>query len=306
MKVAKAVPSNGICDVKISYNLNARRKHMTSDDVLDHPTASFTKPPAVERFTGFADIYDRYRPDPPEALRDLLCDYTHMKTPEVVIDLGCGTGISTRYWSARAKYVVGIDPTADMLNQARVQTSSTNTVYVGGFSQQVGLKNNCADILTISQAFHWMEPVSTLAEVARILRPGGVLAVYDHDDFPILPVWEMELALRAYWDTSHALDQVYQINAHVPRWPKSEHLKVIQSSGHFRFTREVHLHQVVLGNAEQLIGYARSYGYLQSLLKRGASADEIGLSGLEKSARHILGDELKPWYWTTRVLIGIR
>ena len=38
-----------------------------------------------------------------------------------------------------------------------------------------------ADIVTCSQSFHWMEPEPTLAEIARILRPGGVFAAYDYD-----------------------------------------------------------------------------------------------------------------------------
>jgi len=43
------------------------------------------------------------------------------------------------------------------------------------------LPDGCADIVTCSQSLHWMVPESTFAEVARILRPGGVFATYDYD-----------------------------------------------------------------------------------------------------------------------------
>lgn len=51
-----------------------------------------------------------------------------------------------------------------------------NVNYRDAFSDATGLANNCADIVTISQALHWMEPESTFGEVARILRPGSVIA----------------------------------------------------------------------------------------------------------------------------------
>ncbi len=73
----------------------------------------------IERFTGFADHYDRYRPSPPEALAGLLGQFLGQERPRLVVDLGCGSGLSTRHWSARADAVIGVDPTDAMLAQAR-------------------------------------------------------------------------------------------------------------------------------------------------------------------------------------------
>jgi ubiquinone/menaquinone biosynthesis C-methylase UbiE len=259
----------------------------------------------VERFSGFADTYDRYRPEPPEVLGEVLSQLAGVKMPELVIDLGCGTGLSTRYWAERAERVIGVDPSEDMLRQARAQTQAANVSYQTGFGHQTGLPGRQADILTCSQSLHWMEPEPTLAEIARLLRPGGVFAAYDHDHYPVLPHWEADQAYRAFQQRASALDDRYRASAGVPRWSKNEHLARIQASGHFRYAREFDLHQATPGDAERLVGLALSYGSVQSLLKAGASESELGLDVLREVAQRILGDQPQLWYWSTRVRVGI-
>jgi ubiquinone/menaquinone biosynthesis C-methylase UbiE len=261
--------------------------------------------PTIERFTGFAETYDRHRPPPPDVLSDILIRYAHAPYPRLVVDLGCGTGLSTRYWAEWAAQVVGIDPSLDMLRQARVQTRHPNVAYLLGFSHQTGLASGCADIITCSQSLHWMEPESTLAEIARLLRPGGVFAAYDHDHYPIFPDWRAEQAYRKFRQRMTNLDEKHHITQQVGRWPKSEHLSRMQKSGYFCFTRELELHQVLMGNAERLVGLALSYGSVQSLLKAGLSESDLGLDTLRIEAAQCLGNEPRPWYWSTRLRLGV-
>src|ERR1051326_7459576 len=58
---------------------------------------------------GFAARYDRFRPRPPQALLDVLSRYARAERPALVVDLGCGTGLSTRAWSNVAERTIGID-----------------------------------------------------------------------------------------------------------------------------------------------------------------------------------------------------
>jgi hypothetical protein len=150
-----------------------------------------------------------------------------------------------------------------------------------------------------------MDPEVTLAEIARLLRPGGVFAAYDHDHYPIFPDWRAEQAYRNFRQQMADLDDKYRITQQVGRWAKSEHLNRMQNSGYFRYTRELDLHQVVTGNAERLIGLAMSYGSVQSLLKAGFSESDLGLDTLRGEAARILGDEPRPWYWSTRLRLGV-
>ena len=46
----------------------------------------------IERFSGFADVYDHYRPAPPAILGDILTQLAQMPFPQLVVDLGCGGG----------------------------------------------------------------------------------------------------------------------------------------------------------------------------------------------------------------------
>ncbi|MHB8294072.1 MAG: hypothetical protein ACYDH5_05485 [Acidimicrobiales bacterium] len=61
----------------------------------------------TSRFSGFAGLYDDVRPLPPRELGDLLSSYCGRR-PELVVDLGCGTGLSSRWASAWAQEVVGV------------------------------------------------------------------------------------------------------------------------------------------------------------------------------------------------------
>jgi len=139
----------------------------------------------VERFSGFASTYDRYRPTPPAVLIDILTQLIGITSPEFVVDVGCGTGLSTRIWADRAQRVTGVEPNDDMRREAEAHTSTPAIRYQDGTSTATGLPDACADIVTASQALHWMEPEPTFAEIARILRPGGVFAAIDCDWPPV-------------------------------------------------------------------------------------------------------------------------
>src|SRR4051794_40464177 len=101
---------------------------------------------------GFAARYDRYRPRPPRALLDVLCRYARVDRPAVVVDLGCGTGLSTRAWSGVAGRAIGVEPNPAMLAAA---APAPGVEYREAFAQATGLDGACADIVTCSQSLHW-------------------------------------------------------------------------------------------------------------------------------------------------------
>ncbi|NLC58284.1 MAG: class I SAM-dependent methyltransferase [Armatimonadetes bacterium] len=263
----------------------------------------------VERFSGFAETYDRYRPQPPAVLLDILTRLAGAPRPRLVVDLGSGTGISTRLWTGRADEVVGVEPNADMRREAETHTQSpvegTVIRYQEGRSTSTGLPDGCADIVTCSQSFHWMEPQPTLAEAARILRPGGVFATIDCDWPPVMTP-EAELAYRRFMRKVEALEAERRVSVGVHKWPKEHHLKQIEASGRFRYTREVVAHGVETGDAARLVGLATSQGSVAALLKAGISEAEIGLDELCAEAARTLGDAPVPWYFGYRVRVGVR
>lgn len=261
----------------------------------------------LERFSGFADIYHRYRPQPPETVVDFLCQFAGIERPRLVVDLGSGTGLSTTIWADRAEEVIGIEPNADMRAQAlseRTGYPASNVRYIDGLSSSTGLPTGCADIVTASQALHWMEPKGTFAEVARILRPGGIFAAFDCD-WPPTVQWQAEAAYDSFIERGNEIRRERDLDRHMQRWWKNEHLERMNRSGLFRYTRESALHHVEYGNAERLVGVAISQGSIAELLQMGMSETEIGLDTFRAEATRVLGEHDSPWYWTYRIRVGV-
>lgn len=239
---------------------------------------------------GFADCYDAYRPRPPAALLDVLLQLAHTTRPDLVVDLGSGTGISTFIWTQRARQVLGIEPLDTMRRTAEAANTAPHVHFQHGVAQHTGLPDGAADIVTCAQALHWMEPDSTLAEVARILRAGEVFAAYDYD-WPPTVHWEAE---RAFDHCMARLEEWWQRDgsAGPQQGAKSEYLARMQQSGHFRYVKEVVLHHIEQCTAERWVGYALSR--MPRVLDSGVSATELGLDELRQVAQRTLGEHGLP------------
>jgi SAM-dependent methyltransferase len=271
--------------------------------------------PNLDRFSGFADLYDANRPSPPVALGALLARYCGAALPAVV-DLGSGTGLSSRWAATWAASVIGVEPNPSMREQA-ISRSGDNLTYVDGHSSSTGLGDQCANVVLAVQAMHWMEPPATLAEVNRILKPGGVFATVDADWPPVTGVAGAESA----WSTLHKRIRVLEariadgidgealrapINLNdsalideslsdphnnrklpsgVTSWSKAQHLANIITSGWFGFTRELLFDQPTAASADKFIALIRSQGSYQDLRKRELTDTEIGLDEFESMVR---------------------
>jgi SAM-dependent methyltransferase len=247
--------------------------------------------------SSFAEGYDRYRPRPPEALLDLLARYSGGR-PGLVVDLGSGTGLSARAWAGRADRVVGIEPDDAM---REVAAAMGGAEYVAADSGATGLPDACADLVTCSQSLHWLEPEPTFAEVARILRPGGVFAAYDYDPVPVVHP-EVDTAFDRALDRGKELRrETGRISPWTTREPlrKDEHLGRMRASGRFAWVRELVLHSVEEGGVERLLGLIRSYGAVE------VHREQVSLDELEAVARRVLGDDVMPFWFGYRVRLAV-
>ena len=261
----------------------------------------------VERFSGFADLYDKFRPEPPTVLATILTQLARTPRPQLVVDLGSGTGLSTRYWADKAEQVIGIEPTLDMRRQAEAQTeaNAARVSYQEGYSHQTNLPEHCAQIVTCSQALHWMEPQSTFREAARILLSGGVFAAYDYDWPPTTSNWHAEQAYRECTKKVAEIEKTFENKKPPLRWEKHTHLSRMQDSGNFRFTKEIVVHHVEQGNAERLLGLLLSQGSVMTLLKSGMSEQDLGIDVFKQTVSDALGDVSQTWYWSSRIRYGV-
>ena len=258
---------------------------------------------------GEASRYDQTRPTPPSALIEILTQLIHTPRPALVVDLGCGTGLSTFIWGQRAEHVIGIEPSEDMLTQARMKLKThphtQQITFQKGTADQTPLPGGSVDIVTCAQAFHWMEPSATLAEIARILRPGGIFAAYDYGWPPTIS-WELEQVFQEVDDRFEHLIQERGTGGEGPGWSKEQHLERMRASGHFRFTNEFVLQHREQGDAARFIGLVLSSGYSYQLKRGAVTEQEIGLDRLRQAALNYVGPEPVPWYFGYRVRLGVR
>lgn len=130
----------------------------------------------VGRFTGLAEIYARYRPDYPAAALDFILSHCGLGPSSLLVDVGCGTGISSRLFARRGVPVLGIEPNAEMRRRAQAETlpcGGPEPRYCEGHAEATGLSDGVADVVLAAQAFHWFRPDDALHEFRRILKPGG-------------------------------------------------------------------------------------------------------------------------------------
>lgn len=258
----------------------------------------------IERFNGFGDDYDRYRPTPPEVIKEILINYLD-KEPETVVDLGCGTGLSTFIWKESAKQIIGIDPNKDMLDTAMRNkdsyTGSNHILFKMGYSNETNIDSGYADIITCASAFQWMEPESTVHEALRILKDGGIFAIYNHDGIPAVD-WEIEKAYKKMFLKFYtALDE---LRGRETPWTIEKYLEFLKESGKFNFIKEVVLHSKVTMTAEDIIGFAFSQGALHEIRKHNISWAEEEIEKFIKLVHSRIGDNTKEAIFSYRMRIS--
>lgn len=122
-----------------------------------------------------AHDYERGRPGyPPEAIDALVRDLC-LERRSVVVDLAAGTGKLTRDLTRRFDAVIAIEPLAEMRQQ--LARTAPAAKVLDGTAERVPLPDASADAVFVAQAFHWFDGRRALDEIARVLRPGGGLAL---------------------------------------------------------------------------------------------------------------------------------
>ena len=131
-------------------------------------------------FAGVADAYARFRPTYPDNAVSWLVG----TSPGRVLELGAGTGKLTAAISGLGHDVIATDPLAEMLRHVKKAAPAAHRVV--GRAEHIALPSSSVDVVVAGQSFHWFDRDRALMEIARVLRPGGALALaWNEGDFKV-------------------------------------------------------------------------------------------------------------------------
>jgi SAM-dependent methyltransferase len=150
--------------------------------------------------------YATHRPDYPDALFRWLA--TAAPGRALAWDCGTGSGQAAVALAAHFTRVVATDASVKQLASAR---RAPAVHYVAMSAESAALPRDSANLVTVAQALHWFDRPRFYAEVDRVLRPGGLLAVWSYGMTTIAPAIDAVLGrfyeevLGPYWPAEHAL-----------------------------------------------------------------------------------------------------
>ena len=135
-----------------------------------------------DHFSGHAAAYARARPTYPDALFDWLA--AQCAGHALAWDAGCGNGQASIALASRFDRVHASDPSA---TQVAAAPTHPRVAWHVEPAEQCSLPDASADLVTVAQAYHWFDYERFAAEATRVLRPGGVVAVWAYGVSSVTP-----------------------------------------------------------------------------------------------------------------------
>jgi SAM-dependent methyltransferase len=130
---------------------------------------------AAKGFAKEALAYARGRPEYPVALDQWLRDALQLDEERTVVDLGAGTGKFTRRLLATGANIIAVEPVSEML--AQLTRILPDVAARSGTAENIPVNDGAVDAVVCAQSFHWFASTTALAEIRRVLKPGGHLGL---------------------------------------------------------------------------------------------------------------------------------
>lgn len=121
-------------------------------------------------FGEVADVYERTRPSYPDRATRWLANGQVSR----MLELGAGTGKLTAQLAERGHEVIATEPSSPMLERL---VAALDVAAVRSGAEQLPFANSSFDVVVVAQAYHWFDTTKALPEIARVLRPGGLLSL---------------------------------------------------------------------------------------------------------------------------------
>jgi SAM-dependent methyltransferase len=130
---------------------------------------------AARGFGAEAAAYERARPSyPPDAIT-WLTENLSLGSGRRIVDLAAGTGKLTRLLAEIGADLIAVEPVAAM--RAKLREQLPDVPVLAGVAEALPLADQSIDAVVVAQAFHWFDGRRAMTEIARVVRPGGHLAL---------------------------------------------------------------------------------------------------------------------------------
>ncbi|HEX9697614.1 MAG TPA: class I SAM-dependent methyltransferase [Actinomycetota bacterium] len=153
---------------------------------------------AAEGFQSAAAEYERARPGYPAGAVARIAEVCGIAPGARVLDLACGTGKLTRALTGRGATIVGADPVDAMVRELR--RAAPGVPVAESTAEHLCFATASFDAVVVAQAFHWFDGDAALAEIHRILRPGG----------PLTMIWNLRDTTVAWVDRLNDIFNRYE------------------------------------------------------------------------------------------------
>jgi SAM-dependent methyltransferase len=216
-------------------------------------------------FDAWADEYDRYRPGYPDELFATIERRLDLPDRPHVADLGAGTGRASLAMAAIGWRVTAIEPGRPMLEQLRERATDDELVVatVQASAEETGLDAASVDLATAGQAFHWFDKDRAVAEMARIVRPGGGVALFwnvrDEEASPFVADYHALLQERF-----GAADTGRYLQAGRPSGQEATR-RAFDGLASFNPLEKIELRHELVMSAEEFTGMAFTASYVRAL-----------------------------------------
>jgi SAM-dependent methyltransferase len=224
--------------------------------------------PATRGFAA-ADVYERGRPDYPQAAIDRLVETLDLRRGRTVLDLAAGTGKLTRLLVPSGASVIAVEPLPEM--RAELERRVLGVAVLGGTGERIPLANGYVDAVTVASAFHWFDARRALREIHRVLEAGGGLAL----------LWN---ARDDRDSVQRALSEILEpLRGETPERPRVDWRAVLARGGLFtRIDRRLFPHEQVV-DEETLVARVLSVSFVGTLPDADRHAVEERVRALARS-----------------------
>ena len=204
----------------------------------------------TERFSERAGDYANHRPSYPLECIAFLQQQFNITKDTVIADIGSGTGILTGLLLDLDCEVIAVEPNDQMRIIAEKQLKKNDKfISINGTGERTNLQAGSIDLITVAQAFHWLDETKAKHEFSRILKPEGSIAL----------IWNVQKKVTAFDKTYEALKIKYGKDYVAIRKTHEPDLKAFFAPKTYHVNRFPH-HMVL--DKEGMIGLIRSSSFM--------------------------------------------